>query len=90
MDWVVAIGSSCLGILVGFYVQEAEWDRAALVASVLALVGGGAVALLHFLAGSAGPTREYWFYPMGLLAGFIIGTIWEYCESPNGEGPTAP
>jgi hypothetical protein len=89
LDWVVAAGSSCLGILVGtlvgFYVQEAEeWDRKALYGSVSVLVGGGAIALLHFLAGTAGPTREYWFYPIGLLAGFVVGTVWEYCDPPDG------
>jgi hypothetical protein len=28
--------------------------------------------MFSFLAGLRGPTHEYWFYPVGLLIGFVL------------------
>ena len=35
--------------------------------------GAGTLAILHWAA--SGPTRELWFYPIGLVVGFIIGYV---------------
>jgi hypothetical protein len=82
MDWVILIGSLCLGTLigalVGWYVNEAtQMSDRILASSVSALVGSSVLAMFSFLAGLRGPTREYWFYPVGLLIGFATITIIE-------------
>ena len=81
MDWVIVSGASSLGLLigifVGFFVQEAEkWDHRALSSAGPAFAGAGTLAILHWAA--SGPTRELWFYPIGLVVGFIIGTFWDW------------
>ena len=85
-DWIVVLGAfwlgALLGTLLGFYVQEAEeWDQRALAASIWVIAGSSVLLLLQFLVPSAG-AREIWFYPIGLVGGFIIGTIWEYADPP--------
>jgi hypothetical protein len=77
-DLLPAVGGSFLGLiigmLVGFYAQEAEvWSRQAMTASVAVLTGAGALALLRY--NSADPFGV-WYYPIGLVAGFGFGTIW--------------
>jgi hypothetical protein len=85
-DWIVVLGAfwlgALLGTLLGFYVHEAEeWDQRALGASIWVIAGSSVLLLLQFLVPSAG-AREIWFYPIGLVGGFIIGTIWEYADPP--------
>jgi hypothetical protein len=87
-DWIVVFGAfwlgALLGILLGFYVQEAEeWDPRALRASMWIIAGSSILLLLQFL-GPRASAREVWFYPIGLIGGFIVGTIWEYAD------PTPP
>jgi hypothetical protein len=80
---VPEFGATSLGVLIGmltgFFVQEAnEWDRHALSSAVLVLAGGGVLGFMHW----ASPTgaHEIWFYPIGLLAGFGLGTVWEVVD----------
>jgi len=85
-DWLVILGALWLGIflgtLVGFYVQEAdEWGSRALTTSIWVVAGSSTLVLLQFLNPSAG-LREIWFYPLGIVGGFIVGTIWEYVDPP--------
>lgn len=75
MDWLVILGSLSIGLLigsfVGYYLNEAkEMSDIALKTSVSVLAGGGVLALFGFLSPD-GASREVWFYPLGLLAGFI-------------------
>lgn len=73
-----------MGVMVGFFVQETEdWDGKALVSAVTVLTGGGVLAILRWTASLGGTTREVWFYPMGPVVGFVIGTIWEYVDPPE-------
>jgi hypothetical protein len=80
---VPEFGAASLGVLIGmltgFFVQEAEeWDKHALSGAALVLTGGGVLGFMHW----ASPTgaHEVWFYPIGLLAGFGLGTIWEVVD----------
>jgi hypothetical protein len=89
LDWIVVFGAfwlgALLGTLLGFYVQEAtEWDPRALRVSVWIVAGSSILLLLQLLGPKAG-AREVWFYPIGLVAGFMIGTIWEYVDPPPSE-----
>lgn len=65
-----------IGMLIGFFVQEAEkWDKRALSSAALALTGGGVLGFMHWAAPP--DATAVWFYPIGLLAGFGLGTIWD-------------
>jgi hypothetical protein len=80
---VPEFGATSLGVLIGmltgFFVQETnEWDKHALSSAALVLVGGGVLGFMHW----ASPTgaHEIWFYPIGLLAGFGLGTVWDVVD----------
>lgn len=80
MDWTVVAGALCLGLLigalVGWYVSEAEKTTPIVLGvSISALVGSSVLAMFSFLAGLRGPTHEYWFYPVGLLIGFVVAIM---------------
>jgi hypothetical protein len=82
MDWVIVAGSLCLGALIGALVGwywSTNLDKAVtpsiLLGAVSALVGSSVLAMFSFLAGLRGPSHEYWFYPIGLLAGFAFVMI---------------
>jgi hypothetical protein len=88
-DWIVVLGAfwlgALLGTLLGFYVQEAEeWGPRALGTSIWVIAGSSILLLLQFL-GPRASAREIWFYPIGLVGGFIVGTIWEYVDPPPPE-----
>jgi tetrahydromethanopterin S-methyltransferase subunit C len=77
MDWIIAVGSLSLGILigaiVGWYFSESKIITLPVLAGCIsALVGSSVLAMFSFLAGKSGPTHEYWFYPVGLLIGFVV------------------
>jgi ABC-type transport system involved in multi-copper enzyme maturation permease subunit len=86
MDWLVVTGSTCLGLLigslVGWFVNETEqMNEKVLATAVSVLSGAGVWGIFRAVSGVATPTREYWFYPIGLLVGFTIVTlaeIWVY------------
>jgi phosphotransferase system glucose/maltose/N-acetylglucosamine-specific IIC component len=76
MDWVVVVGVISLGVLVGllvgWYVNEDKaFTTTALAASVSTLSGAGVLGVFHLIV-PATPTREYWFYPVGMLVGVLI------------------
>jgi hypothetical protein len=86
IDWLIVLGAfwlgAFLGTLLGFYVQEAEeWGPHALAVSIWVVAGSSSLVLLQFLSPGAG-VREVWFYPIGIVGGFIVGTIWEYVDPP--------
>lgn len=77
MDWVIVVGALSLGLLigalVGWYFSEAQKTTPVVLGvSISALVGSSVLAMFSFLSGSHGPSHEYWFYPVGLLIGFVI------------------
>jgi hypothetical protein len=94
MSLVAVVGAFWLGALIGmslgFYVQEEpKWDRQALKASLQLIAGASIVGLFHFLSHNnsySAHGQEYWFYPMGLVGGFIIGTLWSHAD-PSKSSP---
>jgi len=89
MNWIIALGASSLGIVIGilvawFVLEAKEMNLKVLSASVTVLTGGAVMGLFQFLSHSQ--TSEIWFYPIGLLVGFcaasIIDTIY-YGYDPN-------
>lgn len=84
MNWIIASGAMCLGVLVGvlvaYYVEEADKMTFPVLSSAVAILAGGGVVAMFHLVGATKPTDEYWFYPMGLLLGFFLGTFlnWLY------------
>jgi len=84
--WVVISGVCSLGLLVGvlvaFFVQEAKtWGHKELSSAVGAFAATGVLALLRL----NGDPPEVWFYPIGLVVGFIIGTVWNWKPDTHGK-----
>jgi hypothetical protein len=68
-----------IGMFAGFFVQEVkEFDKRALYGAALVLTGGGVLGFMHWVSPTG--AHEVWFYPIGLLAGFGIGTIWDVVD----------
>ena len=71
MKIVAAIGSTALGIVIGwlvrYFIRRFENFTAAALGSVVSIIIGGAV--VKFLGPDA---STLWFYPIGLLLGFVI------------------
>jgi hypothetical protein len=44
------------------------------------LLGGGVLGFMRWAAPTSG--QEVWYYPIGLLAGFGVGTIWDTIDPP--------
>ena len=87
-DWVVATGASCLGVLIGLFVayfifELKVMNHKALHAAVGVIGGAGVIAVFHLLGGLHDPRSEYWLYPIGLLIGYILGTIYEWIAPPE-------
>lgn len=76
MDWIVILGVTSLGSVIGglvcHYVARTKIFRIKELSSAVSiLAGAGVIAIFHFLGGG-GAQKEYWFYPVGLLLGFIV------------------
>jgi O-antigen/teichoic acid export membrane protein len=88
MSFVAIVGAFWLGALIGmsfgFYVQEElKWNRQALIASLQLIAGASIIGLFHLLSQHSSYGQEYWFYPIGLVGGFIIGTLWHHADPPK-------
>ena len=81
-DVLVLFGSlwlgALIGLLLGFNVQESE-DQRVLGTAAWAIAGSVVFLFLRYI----GDTHEIWFYPMGLVGGFIIGVLWKYAAPPE-------
>ena len=79
MDWLVASGTISLGLLigalVGWFVNESKIMNDRVLGTAISILSGAGV--LGLLSGSRSSTREYWFYPVGLLVGFVVVTVIE-------------
>jgi hypothetical protein len=89
VDWLIATGAICLGLLIGvflaYFISELKtMDHKAIYAAVGVIGGASVIAIFHILGGlNTASRREYWFYPVGLLAGYILGTIYEWIVPPE-------
>jgi hypothetical protein len=71
MSVVPPIGAMCLGIVIGwlvrFFIWRFETFSPSVLSSVISILLGGGIT--RFL--SADP-NVWWFYPIGLLVGFVV------------------
>ena len=74
MDIIAQIGATCLGILigylVGFFIRRFKTFTPVTLSSVVSIILG--VVVIRFLEVEL---SVWWFYPIGLLIGFIAQTI---------------
>jgi glycopeptide antibiotics resistance protein len=74
---VAAIGSTCLGIVVGWLVRYFlfRFDKfnAQILGSTISLLVGGVV--IGFFNWVDPDKTVVWFYPIGVLIGFVIYTV---------------
>lgn len=76
MDQLAVIGTLSLGILIGLVIgwfldQEQPFTTSGLIAITSILSGAGVLGVFHLVSPN-GATREFWFYPIGLLIGVLI------------------
>ncbi len=86
MDTVIVAGATCLGSAIGalltFYFYDAGTSPRKITAIIFALAGCSVLAMFGFLAGIKAPTPEYWFYPAGLVLGFVVvSSLWHYRQA---------
>ena len=88
MSPIIATGAGCLGILIGilvaYFVEEAKAMTFRVLSSAVTIFAGGGVLAVFHLVGMTKPTEEYWFYPIGLLVGFGVGTYLHWLYSRKG------
>jgi hypothetical protein len=85
MNWLIALGATSLGLVVGWmagqtFVRLKALDATALGAVVSVMVGAAVIGLFqNFVGGkSAGFPQEVWLYPVGLLAGVFAAVYASY------------
>jgi hypothetical protein len=74
MNMVNAIGACCLGTVIGWLVRYFvgrfhSFTPKALASVVSVLLGGAVIGFLE------SDRSIWWFYPIGLLAGFLLYTL---------------
>jgi hypothetical protein len=75
---IEAVGSTCLGLVLGaiagcFFGEAKKLTWNVLVGTVGILAGASVIAIFQMLSTYAPPGRAIWFYPIGLLPGFLFG-----------------
>jgi hypothetical protein len=71
---VANVGSACLGVVIGwttrfFLYRFKEFDPKSLSATLSPMLGGGVVGFFSWISTDR---AAVWFYPIGLLIGFVI------------------
>jgi mannitol-specific phosphotransferase system IIBC component len=74
---VAAIGSTCLGVVVGwlvrYFLYRFKKFDVQILGSTVSLLTGGIITIFFNLVD---PNKEViWFYPIGLLVGFVIYSV---------------
>lgn len=89
-DWIVASGAGALGLmlgaLTGWLARDAKTLQEKVIGTAIFILAGAWV--LSLMTGGGRPTRDYWFYPLGLLIGFLIVLAIEiYLHGYQGKKP---
>ncbi|MBG1265488.1 hypothetical protein [Nostoc sp. WHI] len=79
------IGSTCLGIVVGwlvrYFIRRFKSHTPQVLGSIIGIVLGGAI--IKFFGADQ---TAIWFYPIGLLLGFIMYSIQARLSGGDGDG----
>lgn len=79
IDFLPAIGLACLGaavgLITGIFAFVAEVDGKYIGAALTGIGGTAVLGALGLFANHGAFFREMYFYPMGLLAGILLGFI---------------
>src|ERR1700759_4789587 len=75
INWVIALGSGGLGVVVGiviaFYLLDlAKTDWKALNSAIAIALGGAVLGFFKFMSHDQNPAPELWVYGIGLFFGF--------------------
>lgn len=92
MDWVIILGSTCMGIAMGWLVRYLlerimAFDVKALGAVVPIIIGAVMLGFFQLVGGVHGITREFFFYPVGLILGVFIPSL---LAASDGQPPSNP
>ena len=95
LDFITIAGvfwlGAFIGMVLGFYVQKnVTWNAKAITTSTSVVVGSGIVGFLSFISHETKEVHELWFYPIGLVGGFMFGTLWEFAAEKPPARATAP
>jgi hypothetical protein len=76
--------------MMGFYlVKTKEMTLSALAGAISLLSGVGVIALFHFIdPAHSAPARNYWYYPVGLLAGMVFAVRGLFDAGETEEPPS--
>jgi hypothetical protein len=92
MTYIPAVGATCCGIVIGwlvrYFIRRFNTFGPMVLGSLISIVLGGTV--IKFLDADK---RVWWFYPIGLLGGFVIyhlvAVIHDMASTPGtGSGGT--
>jgi hypothetical protein len=89
MEWVIVIGASSLGAMLGWmgYAVFAGHRDIKTLSAIVGVIGGTVV--LGFFRAFSGPEstvpREVWFYPVGILAGGLLSARNEAVSRENAK-----
>jgi hypothetical protein len=77
-DWIMAGIAAGLGFAIGVLTafsvnKEVERDRPIFQAATAVVDGGCVLAVFHLLTKPHDTVRQYWFYPIGIVIGFLVG-----------------
>src|SRR5689334_8111300 len=73
---VVTLGLA-IGLLVGWFINEDEpFTAKGLTTSISVLTGAGVLGIFKYVS-PGGSTREFWFYPVGILIGLLVAPFFD-------------
>jgi hypothetical protein len=92
MNWVIAIGAICLGLVVGWmagqtFVQLKRFDVTALASIISVMVGAAVIGIFQSFLGKEPKNCpvEVWFYPVGLLLGVAGAEAISYSQKKTAQ-----
>lgn len=84
MEIIPPVGVTCLGIVIGwlvrYYILRFNTFNVETLASLISILLGAAIIKLF----ESDNKRLFWFYPIGLLIGFVLYTVLVLIASSHG------